>query len=132
MNKVILMGRLVRTPEVRYSQGENTVAVARYMLAVTRKFKQKGEDDADFIQCTAFGRAAEIAAKYFKKGMKIAITGRIQTGSYTDQHGQRIYTTSVVIEEQEFCESKPAGTTQGSSQGDGFMEIPDDEELPFQ
>ena len=136
MNRVILIGRLVRSPEVRYTYGENTMAVARYTLAVTRKFKQRGEDDADFISCTAFGHAAEFAEKYFKKGMKIAITGRIQTGSYTDKNGQRVYTTTVIIEEQEFCESKSADTTQssGSSLEEGFMNIPDgiDEELPFQ
>lgn len=141
MNKVILMGRLVRDPEVRYS-GE--MAVARYTLAVERKFKQEGENSADFIGCVAFGRAAEFAENYLHKGIKIAITGRIQTGSYTNKDGQRVYTTDVVVEEQEFCESKTQNSANGSrTQGsasapystgsDGFINIPDgiDEELPF-
>ena len=152
MNKVILMGRLVRDPEVRYS-GE--MAVARFTLAVDRKFKQGGESSADFISCVSFGKAAEFAEKYLHKGIKIAITGRIQTGSYTNKDGQRVYTTDVVVEEQEFCESKTIGTdgsgdaptgrgpertTTGRSASapyttgsDGFINIPDgiDEELPF-
>ena len=106
MNKVILIGRLTRDPEVRYSAGENATAIARYTLAVDRKYKQEGQQNADFIQCIAFGRSAEFAEKYFRKGMKIAITGRIQTGSYTNKEGQKGYTTDVVIEEQEFAESK--------------------------
>ena len=145
MNKVILMGRLTRDPEVRYSAGENATAVARYTLAVDRRFKRDGESTADFIQCVAFGRSAEFAEKYFRQGIKIAITGRIQTGSYTNKDGVRVYTTDVVIEEQEFAESKNnssagnGGFTGGNSApamqdaGDGFMNIPDgiDEELPF-
>lgn len=147
MNKVILMGRLTRDPEVRYSQGENSKAVARYTLAVDRRFKRDGDDQtADFISCVAFGKSAEFAEKYFRKGIKIAVTGRIQTGSYTNQEGQKVYTTDVIIEEQEFAESKATsegytGSSQGSSKpapsaatsGDGFMNIPDgiDEELPF-
>ena len=143
MNKVILMGRLTRDPEVRYSQGESSTAVARYTLAVDRRFKKEGEQSADFIGCVAFGKQAEFAEKYLHQGTKIAITGRIQTGSYTNKDGQRVYTTDVVVEEQEFAESKAAG--QNSQQqnsrpepsaavdNDGFMQIPDgiDEELPF-
>lgn len=143
MNKVILMGRLTRDPEVRYTQNENSTAVARYSLAVDRRFKREGEQDADFIGCVAFGRAAEFAEKWLHKGSKIVVTGRIQTGSYTNKDGQKVYTTDVVIEEQEFAESKAASEGNGggysgsrsnnSSSGDGFMDVPDgiDEELPF-
>ena len=146
MNKVILMGRLVRDPEVRYSQGENATAVARFTLAVDRRFNRNNGDEnsADFIGCVAFGRQAEFAEKYFRKGLRIAITGRIQTGSYTNRDGVRVYTTDVVVEEQEFAESKSAsGSNDGgysapvhapnTSINDGFMNIPDgiDEELPF-
>lgn len=143
MNKVILMGRLTRDPEVRYSQGENSLAVARYSLAVDRRFKRPGEPDADFINCVSFGKAAEFAEKYLKQGTKIAVTGRIQTGSYTNKDGQKVYTTDIVVEEQEFAESKAASSDSGYQQsqrpapsqaiGDGFMNIPDglDEELPF-
>ena len=137
MNKVILMGRLTRDIEVRYSQGENPMAVARYTLAVQRKFKREGEPDADFISCVAFGRAAEFAEKYFRQGTKVVITGRIQTGSYTNRDGHKVYTTEVVVEEQEFSESKRE-SQQGQQappeyDGDGFMNIPEgiDEELPF-
>ena len=150
MNKVILMGRLVRDPEVRYSQGENATAVARYTLAVDRRFnRNNGEDSADFIGCVAFGRSAEFAEKYFHKGTKLVVTGRIQTGSYTNKDGVRVYTTDVVVEDQEFAESKNASGSQSeggygnsysaparpsnNSFSDGFMNIPDgiDEELPF-
>ena len=145
MNKVILMGRLTRDPEVRYSQGENALAIARYTLAVDRRFNRNNSDEqtADFINCVAFGRAGEFAEKYFRKGTKVAVTGRIQTGSYTNKDGVRVYTTEVVVEEQEFAESKsasdyaggfaPADRPSPSSAGDGFMNIPDgiDEELPF-
>lgn len=149
MNKVILMGRLTRDPDVRYSQGENATAVARYTLAVDRRFRRDGDATADFIGCVAFGRNAEFAEKYLRQGTKIAITGRIQTGSYTNRDGQKVYTTDVVVEEQEFAESKgAAGESTGMFQqsnpfqsapapsaaaGDGFMNIPDgiDEELPF-
>ena len=109
MNKVILMGRLTRDPEVRYTQGENATAVARYTLAVDRRMSrnnQNGDQTADFIQCVAFGRSGEFAEKYFHKGTKIVVTGRIQTGSYTSKDGQRVYTTDVVVEDQEFAESK--------------------------
>ena len=141
MNKVILMGRLTRDPDVRYSQGETSMAVARYTLAVDRRGRRDGEQSADFISCVAFGKAGEWAEKWLRKGIKIAITGRIQTGSYTNREGQKVYTTDVVIEEQEFAESRAA--SEGNSQnqqrqqeqsaGDGFMNIPDgiDEELPF-
>ena len=108
MNKVILMGRLTRDPEIRYSQGERSTAVARYSLAVNRTFKRDGDPDADFINCVAFGRQAEFAEKYFHKGIRIVITGRIQTGSYTNKDGVRVYTTDIVVEEQEFAESKAA------------------------
>ena len=153
MNKVILMGRLTRDPEVRYSQGENSTAIARYTLAVDRRFRRNndGEQTADFIGCVAFGRQAEFAEKYLRQGTKIAITGRIQTGSYTNREGQKVYTTDVVVEEQEFAESKNAGGSNGGysapqhnnlapsantsdlGSADGFMNIPDgiDEELPF-
>lgn len=148
MNKVILMGRLTRDPEVRYTQGENATAVARYTLAVDRRMSrnnQNGDQTADFIQCVAFGRSGEFAEKYFHKGTKIVVTGRIQTGSYTNKDGQRVYTTDVVVEDQEFAESKsaaaqnnaggfaPADRPSPSDAGDGFMNIPEgiDEELPF-
>ena len=142
MNKVILMGRLTRDPEVRYSQGENALAIARYTLAVDRRFNRNNSDEqtADFINCVAFGRAGEFAEKYFRKGTKVAVTGRIQTGSYTNKDGVRVYTTEVVVEEQEFAESKGASNNgnsrpePGMASGDGFMSIPDgvdDEGLPF-
>lgn len=140
MNKVILMGRLTRDPEVRYSQGQNSTAIARYTLAVDRKFKDaNGNTGADFISCVAFGKAGEFAEKYFKKGTKIAIEGRLQSGSYTDKNGNKVYTTDVVIESQEFAESKNSGGSsqpdpaEGYSDGDGFMNIPDgiDDEVPF-
>ena len=151
MNKVILMGRLTRDPEVRYSAGEHALAIARYTLAVDRRFRRDGEASADFIQCVSFGRTAEFAEKYFRQGLKVIVTGRIQTGSYTNKEGQKVYTTDVVVEDQEFAESKavsdanagsfraaapspaPAPATPVSDAGDGFMNIPDgiDEELPF-
>lgn len=146
MNRVILMGRLTRDPEIRYSQGESATAVARYTLAVDRRFNRNGdENNADFIGCVAFGRQAEFAEKYLHKGIKMLVTGRIQTGSYTNKDGVRVYTTDVVVEDQEFAESKNANPGQGGSYnapvsrpepvsvGDGFMNIPDgiDEELPF-
>lgn len=139
MNKVILMGRLTRDPEVRYSQGEQAMAIARYTLAVDRRFRRDGDQQtADFINCVAFGRSGEFAEKYFHKGMKVVVTGRIQTGSYTNQEGQKVYTTDVVVEEQEFAESK-ATSQQNAPQmppmsPDGFMNIPGgiaDDELPF-
>ncbi|GAA6490832.1 MAG TPA: single-stranded DNA-binding protein [Candidatus Bariatricus faecipullorum] len=145
MNKVILMGRLTRDPEVRYSQGENALAIARYTLAVDRRFKRDGEQTADFINCVVFGRSAEFAERYFRQGMRVTISGRIQTGSYTNREGVKVYTTEVVVEEQEFAESKSASEANrqqyqsapapapAADAGDGFMNIPDgiDEELPF-
>lgn len=147
MNKVILMGRLTRDPEVRYSQGATSTAIARYTLAVDHRFKKEGETTADFISCVAFGKSGEFAERYLKQGTKIVISGRIQTGSYTNREGQKVYTTEVVVEEQEFAESKAASqnNSQASAAGqqqapppmptdkDGFMQIPDgiDEELPF-
>jgi len=148
MNKVILMGRLTRDPEVRYSQGEQATAIARYTLAVDRRGRKDGDQQtADFIGCVAFGRLGEFAEKYLRKGTKIVIVGHIQTGSYTKPDGQRVYTTDVVVDECEFAESKAASENSGfntgftpvdrpapsSAAGDGFMNIPDgiDEELPF-
>ena len=153
MNKVILMGRLTRDPEVRYSQGDNAMAIARYTLAVDRRFNRNNNDEnsADFIGCVAFGKSAEFAERYLHKGTKIVATGRIQTGSYVNKDGVKVYTTDVVVEDQEFAESKavsdanagsfraaapspaPAPATPVSDAGDGFMNIPDgiDEELPF-
>ena len=140
MNKTVLMGRLTADPQVRYSQGDNATAVARYTLAVNRKFKKDGEPTADFIPCVVFGRSAEFTEKYFRKGMQVAVSGRIQTGSYTNKDGNKVYTTDVVVEEQEFAESKAANQQNQQSAGsgsipasDGFMSSPDgmDEELPF-
>lgn len=143
MNKVILMGRLTRDPEVRYSQGDNSMAIARYSLAVDRRYKRDGDEQtADFINCVAFGKSGEFAEKFLHKGTKIAVVGRIQTGSFTNKDGQKVYTTDVVVEEQEFAESKNSAsgtgnantsTNNNTSSSDGFMNIPDgiDEELPF-
>lgn len=151
MNKVILMGRLTRDPEVRYSQGDNTMAVARFTLAVDRRGRRDANGDgtqtADFISCVAFRTNAEFIEKYFRQGMRVLVSGRIQTGSYTNRDGQKVYTTDVVVEEQEFADSKgaaanvsdggfhPASRPQpGNAVGDGFMNIPDgvdDEGLPF-
>lgn len=147
MNKVILMGRLTRDPEVRYSTGaEGSNAIARYTLAVDRRRRSdSNEQTADFIGCVAFGRSAEFAEKYLHQGTKLVVTGRIQTGSYTNKEGQKVYTTEVIVEEQEFAESKSSGAGNESAYttsrpqpsaaaGDGFMNIPDgveDEGLPF-
>ena len=157
MNRVILMGRLTRDPEVRYTAGDQQLAIARYTLAVDRRQSRNNnngdEQTADFINCVAFGRTGEFAEKYLHKGMKIAVTGRIQTGSYTNKDGVKVYTTEVVVEDHEFCESKNASNGENggynhngggsynngnrsqapSGAGDGFMNIPDgiDEELPF-
>lgn len=142
MNKVILMGRLTRDPEVRYAQNSNT-AVCRYSLAVDRRFKRDGEPDADFFNCTVFGKGAEFAEKYFKQGTKILITGRIQNDNYTNREGQKVYSVQIIVEEQEFAESKNSSNSSGAgvyesrpnpnAAGDGFMNIPDgiEEELPF-
>ena len=151
MNKVILMGRLTKDPDVRYRQGESSTGIACYTLAVDRRFARRDQQDAqtaDFIGIVAFGKAGEFAEKYLKKGTKIIVTGRIQTGSYTNKDGQKVYTTDVVAEDQEFAESKntaggnggfsgTGNTSSGSEKpvaaSDGFMNIPDgiDEELPF-
>ncbi len=152
MNRVILMGRLTRDPEVRYSQGERSMAIARYTLAVDRRGRRSqdgGEQTADFINIVAFDRAGEFAEKYFRQGMRVLVSGRIQTGSYTNKDGQKVYTTDVIVDDQEFADSKGAGgdnsgfgggyqqTTRPaptSAIGDGFMNIPDgveDEGLPF-
>ena len=146
MNKVILMGRLTRDPEVRYSQGDNATAVARFTLAVDRRIKRDNEASADFINCVSFGRSAEFAEKYFRKGTKIVICGRIQTGSYTNKDGQKVYTTDIAIEEQDFAESKAtsqqnnSGSVQNNSNSrqsqkpqpdpDEFMSV-DDDDLQF-
>ena len=148
MNKVILMGRLTRDAEIRYSQGESSTAVARFTVAVDRRFRRDNDEQtADFIGCVAFGRTAEFLERFGRKGTKFVLEGRIQTGSYTNKDGQRVYTTDVIGEEQEFAESKAAAANNGGgyqqaapsrpeptqAAGDGFMNIPDaiDEELPF-
>lgn len=152
MNKVILIGRLTRDPEIRYSGTDSSMAIARYTLAVDRRSRRDAEQTADFIPCVAFGRSAEFAEKYLQQGKKIAVSGRIQTGSYTNREGAKVYTTEVIVEDQEFVESKNAEGSSGFSGGgfsrpqpsgggasepdldDGFMNIPDsiDEKLPFQ
>ena len=138
MNKVILMGRLTKDCEIRYSTGEKATAYGNYTLAVDRRFKRDGDPEADFIRCVVIGRNAEFADKYLKKGTKIVVTGRIQTGSYTNKEGQKVYTTDVLVEEHEFAESKKAseGNTGAAPQkksDDSFMNIPDDvgDELPW-
>lgn len=141
MNKVILMGRLTKDPDIRYSQGEKSTAVARFSLAVDRKFKQEGQPTADFINCLAFGKRAEFIEKYCRKGTKLVVEGNWQTGSYTNKDGNKVYTNECLIENCEFAESKAAaqnsqpaeGPSPNSAAGDGFMNIPSgiDEELPF-
>lgn len=142
MNKVFLMGRLTRDPDIRYSQGENATAIARYTLAVDRRYNKNSDQSADFISCIAFGKSAEFAEKWLKQGTKICLTGRIQTGSYTNKDGVKVYTTDVVVEDQEFAESKNSAQSRDSSNGhptpsatdgDGFMNIPQgiEDDLPF-
>ncbi len=147
MNKVILIGRLTRDPEVRYSQGAEPMAIARYSLAVNRRFKRDGQPDADFLNCVAFGRNGEFAEKFLKKGMQICVIGSIQTGSYTDKDGNKRYTTDIVVEEHEFTESRRSFEERVGSEGsapspsaapsqpqsDGFVAIDniDDDDLPF-
>lgn len=147
MNKVILMGRLTRNPNVSYTQSEQATCVARYTLAVDRRFRRDGGQEADFISCVAFGRQGEFAEKHLKQGTKIAICGRLQTGSYTNRDGVKIYTTDVVVEEQSFCESKssqgniqqqtgrpePSAADQPAVDSNGFMTIPEgiEDEIPF-
>ena len=145
MNRVILMGSLTKDPDIRYTQGERSMAIARYTLAVDRRGR-RGQDNAeqqtaDFINCVAFDRAAEFAEKYFRQGMRVLVSGRIQTGSYVNQEGRKVYTTEVILDDQEFADSKGASgrgpeqrQVQGADIGDGFMNIPDgveDEGLPF-
>ena len=145
MNKVILLGRLARDPETRYGGANDSMAVCRYTLAVDKKFKKGGEATADFINCISFGKIAEFAEKYFTKGLRVAVSGRIQTGSYTNRDGQKIYTTDVVVEEHEIAQSRseasnhhesnlqPEISPYGEDKDNGFMNIPDgiDDELPF-
>lgn len=142
MNRVILMGRLTRDPEVRYSQGEKAMAIAKYTLAVDRRGKKSSENNeqtADFINCVAFDRAGEFTEKYFRQGMRVLVSGRIQTGSYTNKEGKKVYTTDVIMDEQDFADSENAsGQTQrpalGNTFQDGFVNIPDgveDPDLPF-
>lgn len=140
MNRVILMGRLTRDPEVRYTSGENSMAVTRYTLAIDRSVKKQGEQSADFINCVAFSKAAEFAEKYFRQGMRVLVSGRLQTGNYTNKDGHKVYTTDVILDSQEFADSKgenAKGMSSYNSSGidaDGFMNIPDgvdDEGLPF-
>ncbi len=137
MNKIILIGRLTRDPEIRYSQGTNATAVGRYTLAVDRRFKREGQPEADFISCTVFGKGAEFAEKYFRQGTKIAVTGSLQQDNYTNKNGEKVYSFQVIIDEQEFAESKSAsgaGTSlSGTVDAGGFMNIPDgiEAELPF-
>lgn len=145
MNKVILLGRLARDPETRYGGANDSMAVCRYTLAVDRKFKKDGEATADFINCISFGKIAEFAEKYFTKGLRVAVSGRIQTGSYTNRDGQKVYTTDVVVEEHEIAQSRseasnqqesnrqPENSPYGEDKDNGFMKIPDgiDDELLF-
>ena len=137
MNKVILMGRLTRDPDVRYSQTDSNMAIARFSLAVDRRFKKQGDTvTADFFNCTAFGKQAEFVEKYLKQGTKIVVTGRIQNDNYTNKEGQKVYSVQIMVEEIEFAESKAAGQSQQNDSmppTDGFMNIPDgiENELPF-
>lgn len=140
MSRVILMGRLTRDPEVRYTNVENSMAVARYTLAVDRGIKKQAEQSADFIQCVVFSKAAEFAEKYFRQGMRVLVSGRLQTGNYTNREGQKVYTTDVILDSQKFADSKGESAGRGSKKQeanvdeDGFMNIPDgvdDEGLPF-
>lgn len=137
MNQVCLVGRLTNDPEIRYTQGEKPMAVAKYTLAVDRRYKKDGEPTADFIRCVAFGKNAEFAEKFMSKGRRFGITGSIQTGSYQNKDGQTVYTTDIIVNSQDFCDSKQDGGGFGggtSADSDGFMNIPDgveDEGLPF-
>ena len=137
MNRVILMGRLTKNPEIKYAGKENDMAVARYTLAVNRRYKREGEQEADFISCVTFGKSAEFAQKYLRKGIRIVVSGRISTGNYKDKDGKTIYTTDVIVEEHEFAqnkESNPSSETEkeAGNDSDGFMNVPDEEEIPFQ
>ena len=134
MNKIILLGRLTRDPEVRYTQGDNSMAIAKFSLAVNRRFKKENEPEADFFNCTAFGKQAEFVEKYLKQGTKMLLSGRIQNDNYTNKEGQKVYSIQIMVEEIEFAESKNNSTSEPSQSNDGFMNIPDglQEELPFQ
>lgn len=134
MNVAILMGRLTKDPETRYTQGKEPLAVTRYTLAVGRRYKRDGEPSADYIPCVAFGKGAELADRYFKKGLRVTVSGRIQTGSYTNKDGQKVYTTEVIVDGQEFADSKQDGKpAEAKPDDDGFLNIPADidAELPF-
>lgn len=139
MNKIILLGRLTRDPEIRYSQGENSMAIAKFSLAVNRRYKREGEPEADFFNCTAFGKQAEFVEKYLKQATKIMLCGRVQNDNYTNKEGQKVYSVQIMVEELEFAESKGTSDTgtqqQATPQADnnGFMTIPEglEEELPF-
>lgn len=140
MNHVVLIGRLVRDPEIRYSQGEKPMAIAKYTLAVDRRYKRENEPTADFIRCISFGKNAEFAEKHMSQGRKFAVEGSIQTGSYQNKDGQTVYTTDVIVNGQDFCDSKPASSgnsgnyAEAATDSEGFMNIPDgveDEGLPF-
>jgi single-strand DNA-binding protein len=135
MNKAILMGRLTRDPEVRYSQSQTSMVIARFSIAVDRRFKRDGEAETDFFNCTAFGKQGEFVEKYLKQGTKILVTGRIENNNYTNKDGQKIYSTDIKVEEIEFAESKSAhGNVQEQQQqiqDNGFMNITDDDNLPF-
>lgn len=135
MNKAELTGRLTKDPNTKYTSGDNQMCVARFTLAVNRRIKKEGQQDADFISCVAFGKTGEFVEKYAKKGMKFDVVGRIQTGSYEDKDGKKVYTTDVVVEEIEFGESKGAAKDEKSDEkpDEGFMDVPDDvaDELPF-
>ena len=135
MNRVILMGRLTKNPEIKYAGKDNDMAVARYTLAVNRRYKRDGEQEADFISCVTFGKSAEFAQKYLCKGIRIVIGGRISTGSYKDKDGKTIYTTDVIVEEHEFAQNKDGSGGEDLSETsktdkDGFMEVQDGE-IPF-
>ena len=141
MNKVVLVGRLTRNPETMYTHGDSPTAISRYTLAVDRRYKKEGQPDADFIRCVALGRAGEFAERYFTQGMRVAISGRIQTGSYTNRDGVKVYTTEVVAEDQEFAQNKNEGHAQPAQPTqtrqpkqetiDEWQNLPDDEVLPF-
>jgi len=139
MNKIILIGRLTRDPEIRYSQGANASAIASFSLAVDRRFKREGEPEADFFNCTAFGKQAEFVERYLNKGTKMVVVGRLQNDNYTNKEGQKVYSVRIMVDELEFAESKNTASEGGSAKPsanvdkDGFMNIPDgiDEELPF-
>ena len=137
MNKVILLGRLTKNPEIKYAGKDNDMAVARYTLAVNRRYKRDGEQEADFISCVTFGKSAEFAQKYLRKGMRIVIGGRISTGNYKDKYGKTVYTTDVIVEEHEFAQNKESNLSserekETGTNSDGFMNVPVDDEIPFQ